>query len=485
MRRVGVAVVLLACACNLLTGVSDLEPSIGPCIARECPPDRGRRDGAIGDGSLVSDVAKDGDDDTPGGFLDSAYGTSGIVKSSLLSEAFAVAVDSMGRAHVIGVSLSQLAIVRFTPDGKVDTTFGVMGRLAIPANNASGGPLPNIVVAEPIAGLAIDALDRVVAAGTTQQNFLDPNPVDGGAPIPRFERYLYAARIKDGMLDPAFGKGGIHDPDSRVNGEGARAVAIRPNNSIVLVGSGPTGAFTVWRLLENGTPDPAFGNAGGRVVVSVPNAAPAVAGALSGASILATGGSSGDFAVARLEENGAPAAAFGPDGGIAIAKPSNDLDEARAVVSLADGRVIVAGTKPGSGSRRSVFAVVRLASNGSVDTTFASMGVASFDFEAGGTWKEIEEELHGAVVDSRGRVVVAGYVLEKPQMGPGFHRTVLARLREDGTLDPLFATGGRMTFTDSPDSRLRGTALSRATNGSLFVAGAVEGGGIFVARVTP
>lgn len=484
MRRVALAIVLLACACNLLTGVSELDPSIEECPGGECLPDRARRDGAIDDGSLVSDVQKDGDDLTPGGFLDATYGTSGVAKSSLLSEVLAVGVDSLGRAHVIGVSTSQLAVVRLAPDGKVDTTFGAMGRLSIPTNDATGGGLPNIAVPTPLAGLTIDSLDRVLVGGTTQQNFLDPNPIEGGAPIPRFERYLYAARIKDGALDPAFAMSGKYRPNPVVNGEGARAVAVGPNNTVVLVGSGPSGAFTVWRLTESGNADPAFGQ-GGRAVVAVPNASPAVAAATNGTSILAAGGSAGDFAVAQLAGDGTPVAGFGADGGVAIAKPGNATDDSRAVVALADGRIIVAGVKAASGVRRTVFAVARLGANGAVDTTFGTMGIASFDFDAGGTWKEISEELHGAVVDSRGRVVVAGHVLEKPQTGPGFYRTVLARLREDGSLDPLFGNGGKMSFTDVPDSRLRATALTRATSGSLFVAGAVEGGGIFVARVIP
>jgi uncharacterized delta-60 repeat protein len=459
MRRVALAIVLLACACNVLTGASELDPTLEEgCVGGRCLPEGGRSDGSSDDGALVSDAPKDGDDLTPGGFLDGTYGTGGVAKSTLLSEVLAVAVDGVGRAHVVGVTANQLAVVRFTPDGQVDTTFGTTGRLSIATN--------------------------IVIGGTTQQNFLDPNPVDGGAPIPRFERYLYAARIKDGALDPGFATGGKYRPNPAVNGEGARAVTIGPNDTILLAGSGPSSAFTVWRLTESGNADPAFGQ-GGRAVVSVPNAAPAVAMVRSGTSILTAGGSGGDFAVAQLDEVGTPVAGFGADGGVAIAKPSDGTDEVRAVAAFADGRVVVAGVKPGSGVRTTVFAIARLGTDGAVDTTFGTMGVASFDFEAGGTWKGIDEELHGVVVDSRGRVVVAGYVTERPQMGPGVHRTVLARLREDGSLDPLFANGGKMSFTDSPDSRLRGTALTRATSGALVVAGAVEGNGIFVARIVP
>jgi uncharacterized delta-60 repeat protein len=208
---------------------------------------------------------------------------------------------------------------------------------------------------------------------------------------------------------------------------------------------------------------------------------------MAGTSVLAAGGSDNDFAVAKVDEVGAPSAGFGIDGGVATAKPGTGDDVARAVAVLGDGRIVLAGAKAeGSGIRSPLFAVARLSANGAVDTTFGSGGVASFDFDTGGTWKKIEEQLRGLAVDSRGRAVVAGYVSEQPQAGPPFYRTVIARLREDGSLDPLFANGGKLSFTNLPDSKLRGSALARAANGALLVAGSVEGAGeIFVTRIIP
>lgn len=53
-------------------------------------------------------------------------------------------------------------------------------------------------------------------------------------------------------------------------------------------------------------------------------------------------------------------------------------------------------------------------------------------------------------------------------------------------LDPLFGNGGRVSFTDLPNNRLRGSALARAANGALIVAGIVDGASeIFVARIIP
>lgn len=490
MRRAAVAAVALelalACACNLISGAGDLDPLLAelPCDGCDGGP---RGDGGPlqpGDGSLLSDVQKDGDDLTPGGFLDATWGTSGIAKSTLLSEAYGVAVTSDGRVYVVGPSGSHLAVVRFTAAGKVDTTFGTGGRLAIPMGAASGGSLPNVVVVEPRAGIAVDALDRVVVGGTSQESFSDPNP-DGGAPIARYERYLYAARIAGNALDPAFGQGGKYRPSPAVNGEGARAVAIAPDNGVFLVGSGPAGSFTVWRLTASGNADPAFGQ-GGRAVIAVPNANQAVAGATNGTSALAAGGSGGDFAIGRVTEMGAPSSGFGTDAGVAIVKPGPSDDMAWAVAALPDGRVVVGGSKSQINVRSPVFAVARLKTDGTLDPSFAGTGIASFDFDSGGTWKEVREDLRGLVIDSRGRVVVSGGVLEKPMIGPPLFRTVLARLKDDGTLDGLFGTGGRVSFTDVPQNKLRGSALARASNGSLLVAGNVEGSAeFFVARIIP
>lgn len=490
MRRIAsaaFAVVLgLACACNLLSGASDLDPSLADLPCEGCDGG-GTKDGGgthLGDGALVSDVQKDGDDLTPGGFIDATWGSNGITRSTLLSQAFGVAVASDGRVYVVGPSGSHLAVVRFGVDGKVDTTFGTGGRLSIPMGVASGGSLPNVYVPYARAGIAIDSADRVVVAGTSQESFSDPNP-DGGAPIARYERYLYAARIAGNALDPTFAQGGRYRPSPAVDGEGARAVAIAPGDGVVLVGSGPTGSFTVWRLTASGNPDPAFGQAG-RAVIAVPSGNAAVSAAVNGTSAVAAGGSNGDFAVGQVNAAGVPAPGFGSDAGIAIAKPGPGDDMAWGVAALPDGRIVVGGSKSQSSVRSPIFAVARLMPDGALDPSFAGTGIAAFDFDNGGTWKEVEEDLRGLVVDSRGRVVVAGGVLEKPQMGPPLYRAVLARVKEDGTLDPLFGAGGRVTFTDVPQNRLRATALARAANGSLLVAGNVDGSSeLFVARIIP
>src|SRR5690606_3926526 len=148
--------------------------------------------------------------------------------------------------------------------------------------------------------------------------------------------------------------------------------------------------------------------------------------------------SGGDFAVAQVDEAGAPATGFGAEGGVAVVAPGGDDDDARAVAVLPDGLIVVAGTRSQGGVRSRAFAVATLGAGGAPGPAFGAGGIVSFDVGAGGTWEEIVAERHGLAVDSRGRIVVAGYVHEKPQMGPGYRRTVLARLRDDGTLDPLF-----------------------------------------------
>lgn len=49
MGRVGLVVVALACACNLISGASKLEPTLdeGTCAGADCLPDGGPRTTAV------------------------------------------------------------------------------------------------------------------------------------------------------------------------------------------------------------------------------------------------------------------------------------------------------------------------------------------------------------------------------------------------------------------------------------------------------
>src|SRR5688572_30381965 len=110
MRRLALgAAVAAMCACNLLSGIEDLTADgATTCSGADCPPDGGgpTEEGGGADSPFdtigIPDVSKDGDDNLPGGYPDVFFGTGGIVGSTTMQKAYAVAVRSDGKIFVLG-----------------------------------------------------------------------------------------------------------------------------------------------------------------------------------------------------------------------------------------------------------------------------------------------------------------------------------------------------------------------------------------------
>jgi uncharacterized delta-60 repeat protein len=139
-------------------------------------------------------------------------------------------------------------------------------------------------------------------------------------------------------------------------------------------------------------------------------------------------------------------------------------DAARVVLVQANGRLVVAGGGAAGGS----FCVVRLRTNGTLDTTFGSGGKRIVDF--GGE----NESVYGAALQADGRIVLAG---------DSNFRVAVARLKTNGSLDASFEGDGKKIFSWGAIGRAQ--AVVMAPNGKILIAGfsGPEGGNIQVARL--
>jgi len=122
-----------------------------------------------------------------------------------------------------------------------------------------------------------------------------------------------------------------------------------------------------------------------------------------------------------------------------------------------DGKILVAGNFLGS-IGHAQFLVIRYNSNGTLDNTFASNGIAAVDFG-------VDAVAYGIAIQSDGKIVVVGS--EWTNNGD----FAVARLNTDGTLDNSFGVFGR-TNTD-PNGLSTDVARSVAiqTDGKIVVAG--------------
>ncbi len=97
---------------------------------------------------------------TSAGALDAAFGDRGVATTDVAGHddfGERVVVDGQGRSVVVGTAGDDMGLVRFRPDGTLDTSFDGDGRLAIDFHGKH----------DQGKDVALDAAGRIVAAGTT------------------------------------------------------------------------------------------------------------------------------------------------------------------------------------------------------------------------------------------------------------------------------------------------------------------------------
>ncbi|NET10775.1 MAG: DUF4347 domain-containing protein [Symploca sp. SIO2B6] len=162
---------------------------------------------------------------TTTGELDHTFGTGGIVTTDIgvtsNDSANGITIDSNGNILVSGYSnangSNDFAVVRYTPDGTVDTTFGTAGIVITDINAGSEDAGWSV---------ATDSQGNVLVGGDTYNN-------DATSDDFALVRYTTA-----GILDTTFGLGGIVTTSISAGSEDAGlSIAIDSNDNILAVGS--------------------------------------------------------------------------------------------------------------------------------------------------------------------------------------------------------------------------------------------------------
>ncbi len=367
------------------------------------------------------------------GDVDPSFGTSGYVVTAVqdISGADgtdAVVVDAKSRTVVVGSSYDMgvghmsPTLVRYLPDGSVDTSFG--------------DSLSGIVFVTPPGGLSgtgdfccvrIDSKHRIVAAGFTE--FPSPFGMQSVITVVRLS--------EDGTLDPSFGNNGIvanviadsettsltqslaidasdriliggvtfaasyigtpvlvrYDTDGSLDHRfGNAGVVTIPENGfvpapvgiaidtaarIVAAGNYDSGSYVV-RYLDDGSADSTFGSDGTGLVEL--DEIPADAFALDSADrpLVASAVIDGSYVgVMRLTTDGVADASFGPDGDGIVSSPTDELVFPHSMTIDPDGNVIVAAVEEDGYGTPLGIAVLRYTGDGSADLTFGSGGIAT------------------------------------------------------------------------------------------------------------
>src|SRR5438094_1716665 len=190
----------------------------------------------------------------PDGTLDKTFGVGGKVQTDfpgLAAVASSVVIQPDGKIVVAGGAfplftfLGDFKVVRYNPNGSLDTSFGDGG---IVTTSFPGDGSYAFAV-------ALQSDGKIIATGT---DFVDFNPGDMSNTDFALARYN-----PDGSLDTTFGNGGTVTTDFLGSEDDAFSVLIQLDGKIVAVGSANDPAkfydFAAVRYLSNGTIDTTFG----------------------------------------------------------------------------------------------------------------------------------------------------------------------------------------------------------------------------------
>lgn len=279
------------------------------------------------------------------------------------------------------------AIARYNINGSLDVTFGASGKAITSLRRANA--------------IALQADGKILIAGTGISSAGTDND------------FVLARYNTDGSIDTSFGINGLVTTDFGAT-DYIAAIVLQSDGKIVAGGTtviANPGArnFALARYDNNGSLDTSFGN-GGKVTTnfgaySDDDGLNTIALQPDG-KIVAAGTATGDFAIARYNNNGSLDATFGING--KVTKNISFTDKALALFIQSDGKILLAGSVGYSGGPAQLIitsAIIRYHSNGSLDATFGKAGMLTgFDGSAYG------ESVGAMAIQADDKLVVAGRI---------------------------------------------------------------------------
>ncbi len=399
-----------------------------------------------------------------------------------------IRVQSDGKIVLGGSAGNDFGVARLLSNGTLDNSFGGHGNGKTTIDFNSGG-------IDKASDLLLLADGRIVLVGASTalsgnaRNFAIAQLNPGGTPdlffngdgkaltdfggddaataaSARADGTLAVARYQDGLpvgiLDRSWNGTGIARMPVPAGEQDPSAVASAlQSDGKVLVTEETFNTQTLSRFNANGTVDTSFGAKGIAVL-------PAALGQIRrlvvqpDKKILAYGSDQTTRfkpTVVRLNSNGTIDASFGSRG---VAEVDYGFDvRAEAFDIQADGKIVVGGTVIGSAASS---ALARFNSNGSLDTSFGKGGKLIFDLGSNDF-----EQVQALIIQADQKIVVAGTI-----GGSNGIDFAVARVNTNGTLDNSFSGDGRFSFDFGQSEEVN--AIAQQRDGKLVLAGTTFNG---------
>ena len=328
-------------------------------------------------------------------------------------------------------------------DGSVDASYGKNGySVPVPVMGSHG---------------ALQADGKMIIAGNVgNPNGTALNPTD----------FAVTRLNTDGSLDKTFNATGIHITDLGLE-EAINAVVIQPDGKIVAAGyrlEPEYGAFytiLLTRYNTDGSLDNTF-DEDGIVETNFGGLQSANSIVLQNDGKILVGGwisdnvnSSGKPATIRYNSDGSLDTGFNGTGFQLIDLPGmNGFSNSIAIQN--DGKIITAGFL--SDGNTSDFAVIRLNTDGSIDSTFDGDGIQTINF--GG-----DAQVNSIALQADGKIILAGYAQDASN-----YNFAVARYNTDGSPDNTFDGDGKL-ITDFGTSADYASSVAIQGDGKLVAIG--------------
>ncbi len=352
-----------------------------------------------------------------GGILDPTFGMNGIVVTDLGSSSDTgvnIVLQRDGKI-VMAASGNAPTLVRFNPDGTLDTTFGTNGKVT----TAVRGPV------------ALQRDGKLIVGGE----------MTGGIGLARY--------TSTGTLDNSFGTNGVviaWENDNSNMRYSFGDLVVQPDGKIVVIsiqeaiGGNHVSCF-IARFHGNGTLEEdsrAFFDES-NFPESERNFCKAVT-LQSDGKIILSGQAEPNFSgmaiiLGRLKSGSTSSfdPAFGTNGHGTVVTPITSFMHGRGALAVqADGKIVLAGkTYVDRNNINENLVLVRYNSNGTLDHTLGGSGIVITDFGK----NEVGNDL---AVQANGKIIVAGKSYSSTSSD-----ILLVRYNTDGTLDSSFGNSGK------------------------------------------
>ncbi len=271
---------------------------------------------------------------------------------------------------------TDLALARYNADGSLDTTFGTGGKLITSLTEYSDGGFSVIVQPD----------GKIVIGGYGGEHYTDSDPLD----------FALVRYLPDGSLDTSFATNGVVllPPLAGANRWGFD-LALQPDGKILF------GGAQLVRFLSDGSLDATFGH-NGQLAPVTDGSRTKIALQPDGKILVAgnTVGTNHDFALERYNRDGSLDTSFATSGKLTL-DIQGYRDDVEDLALQIDGKILLAGFSTDADGNED-FALVRLNSDGSLDTGFGNDGMVTTELGA------LQERGHSMALQPDGKILVGG-----------------------------------------------------------------------------